>query len=175
MKKSPKKSHSLKGGTADANRLAMAILEVLAGLRTPGEAAEALAISLPRYYQLETRALEALVSACEPKPKGKQPSLEGKIAALQREVERAQRACARQQALVRVAQRSVGLKVNTSSVSKSDKPGKRQRKRRPTVRALKAVETLRKGTPPDDAATVQPLATDVMPTGTKSAKEERTD
>jgi hypothetical protein len=48
----------------------VAILEVLAGLRTPAEAAQSLQISLPRYYVLETRALEGLVAGCEPKPLG---------------------------------------------------------------------------------------------------------
>ena len=35
-----RKGHRLRGGTSQANRLAVAILEVLAGLRTPGEAAQ---------------------------------------------------------------------------------------------------------------------------------------
>ena len=34
----------------DAKRLATVILEVWAGLRTPQQAAEALSVSLPRYY-----------------------------------------------------------------------------------------------------------------------------
>ena len=36
------------GASAEAKRLAAAILEVLAGARTPTEAAEALSLSLPR-------------------------------------------------------------------------------------------------------------------------------
>jgi hypothetical protein len=48
---------------AGVKRQAAAILEVLAGARTPTEAATALAVSLPRYYQLESRALEGLVAA----------------------------------------------------------------------------------------------------------------
>jgi hypothetical protein len=43
--------------SAEAKRLAAAVLEVLAGTRGPGEAAVALGISLPRYYQLKGRAL----------------------------------------------------------------------------------------------------------------------
>jgi len=39
--------------SATAKRLAAAILEVLAGARTPTEAAQTLELSLPRYYQLE--------------------------------------------------------------------------------------------------------------------------
>ncbi len=58
-------------GSREANRVAAAILEVLAGVRTPTCAAEALAISLPRYYQWEERALEGLLLACEPRPLGR--------------------------------------------------------------------------------------------------------
>jgi len=142
----PKASHGVQGGSGIANRLAVGILEVLAGVRTPADAAAALEISLPRYYQLETRALEGLVAACEPRPKGKQPSLEKKIAELEREVEQAQREAARQHALVRAAHRSLGLKA-PHKPGKSDKQPKDQkgrRKRRPTVRALKAARVLKK-------------------------------
>ena len=170
MKSSAKKSHAVKSGTVDANRSAIAILEVLAGLRTPAQAAEALTISLPRYYQLETRALDAMVSACEPKPKGKQPSPEGKIASLQREVQRAKRECARQQALVRVVQRSIGLKASAPP-SKSDKRDNRQRKRRPMVRALKAADALRTTARRENGEAAQQPVTDAVPTGKTSAKE----
>lgn len=170
MKNSAKKTHAVKSGTAEANRSAIAILEVLAGLRTPAQAAEALAISLVGYYHLETRALDAMVVACEPRPKGKQPSPEGKIAALQRELERAQRECARQQALVRVAQRSIGLKA-PAPPPKSDKQGHRRRKRSPTVRALKAAEALRNNARPQGGEAVQQPLTDVGPTEKRSAKE----
>jgi hypothetical protein len=37
----------------EAKRVAAAILEVLAGARTPSEAATALAMSVPHYYQVE--------------------------------------------------------------------------------------------------------------------------
>jgi hypothetical protein len=37
------------GASAEAKRVAAAILEVLAGARTPTEAAQALGLSLPRY------------------------------------------------------------------------------------------------------------------------------
>src|SRR6185437_11206452 len=44
-------------GSVQARRQAAAILEVLAGVRRPSEAAQALETSLPRYYLLERRAL----------------------------------------------------------------------------------------------------------------------
>ena len=142
---SPRKHHGVQGGSTEANRIAVAILEVLAGERTPAEAAAALNISLVRYYLLETRALEGMVAACEPKPLGKQPSPQTRINSLEKELQKARRECARQQALVRAAQRSVGLSaadVQKGKASpKRDKKGRK--KRRPTVRALKAAKTLR--------------------------------
>src|SRR5260370_40572180 len=48
------------GASTEAKRLAAAILEVLAGARTPTEAAQVLALSLPRYYLLEARALHGI-------------------------------------------------------------------------------------------------------------------
>lgn len=150
--------HGVQGGSREANRIAVAILEVLAGARRPAEAAAALKVSLPRYYILETRALEGLVAACEPKPLGKQASPETRIAALEKELEQARRQCARQEALVRVAQRSVGLPAADPRKGKTSSPrGRRGRKkRRPTVRALKAIETLRSRVASTEASEVQP-------------------
>ena len=96
-------------GTSPARRQAAAILEVLAGVRRPSEAAQALGTSLPRYYQLERRALTGLLSACEPAPRGPRVDLARQLAALERENRRLQRECDRQQALVRMAERSLGL------------------------------------------------------------------
>ena len=46
-----------------AKQLAAVVLDVLAGSRTPPQAAETLGVSLPRYYQLEAGALGGLVAA----------------------------------------------------------------------------------------------------------------
>ena len=132
-----------------ARRQAATILEVLAGVRRPSEAAQVLEISLPRYYQLEQRALAGLVSACEPAPRGPRVDLMRRIAALEREKGRLQRECDRQQALVRAAQRSLGLTLpgpaKPPAAGKevgTNSSGKRRRNRRPSVRALKAVRAL---------------------------------
>jgi hypothetical protein len=119
----------------EAKRLAAAILEVLAGLRTPAQAAEAVGVSLPRYYQLEARGLEGLVAALAPKPKGRRRTPASALAALAKENERLQRDLGRQQTLLRLAQRSVGLSPPAAAKGK--------RKRRPTRRALVAAERLR--------------------------------
>src|SRR5262249_46597844 len=67
-------------GGGVASRVAACVLEVLAGVRTPAEAAGELAVSLPRYYQLEQRALQGLVRGCEPPPRGRVASPEGELA-----------------------------------------------------------------------------------------------
>jgi hypothetical protein len=155
----PKGPHAVQPGSGMANRLAAAILEVLAGVRSPTDAARALEVSLPRYYQLETRAVAGLVGACEPRSIGKQPSVEHRVAVLERELEQSRRESARQQALVRVAHRSLGLKAVVEPAPKEASDRKGRRKRRPVVRALKAAEALRKTVGSDEPMAVeQPLA-----------------
>jgi hypothetical protein len=131
---------TLTQSSKDAKQRAAAILEVLAGGRTPTQAAQALGVSLGRYYLLEDKALAALVAACEPQPRGPSPDGARRVASLERECERWQRECTRQQALVRAAQRSIGLAAPPASAAK-DKGKKRRR--RPVVRALAAAERLR--------------------------------
>src|SRR5215831_6469929 len=55
----------------DARKVAAVILEVLAGIRTPAQAAAALGVGVPRYYHLEGRAVRGLVEGCEPRPRGR--------------------------------------------------------------------------------------------------------
>jgi hypothetical protein len=97
------------GASAQARKQAAAILEVLAGVRTPTQAAEALGVSLPRYYVLETRAVQGILLACEPRTIGRQATAESALATLRRECEQLRRECGRQQALARTAQRTIGL------------------------------------------------------------------
>ena len=84
--------------SVEAKRLAAAILEVLAGLRGPSEAAQVLGISLARYYQLENRAVAGLVMSCEPRRRGRgSTGPVNDLAALRQECQRLRRDCARQQ------------------------------------------------------------------------------
>lgn len=156
------KGPAVDGGSREARRLAAAILEVLGGARLPSDAAGALGISLPRYYLLETRALNGLVEACEPKPLGRVRSPESELAAVQNDLERLKRENARLAALVRVAQRTIGLAAPPPP--KPSVGGKKRRKRKPSVRALRAVEHLKKDdvesatTPPGEVSPVGPSA-----------------
>ncbi len=143
----------------ETKRLATAILEVLAGVRTPPDAAKTLNISLPRYYLLEQRALTGLLAACEARSKGRQRSVEREITKLQRELASSQRECTRQQSLLRATQRAVGLAAASPSKSLEKNGGKKTRRRRPTARALRAaraIEVNSSGTLGPDG--VQPLA-----------------
>lgn len=134
----------IEGGSREARLRAAVILDVLAGLCSPAEAARAVGVSLPRYYTLESRLLGQLVSACEDQPRGKRAGPEKRIAELEREVERLRRECARKQALVRAVQRTMG--INLPEKRPLDK---RKRPRRPTIRALKAAAVLRTSPHPD--------------------------
>jgi hypothetical protein len=144
--------------------LAAAILDVLAGGRTPNDAAAALEISPPRYYLLEQRALAGLVAACEPRPVGQTISLKHRMAVLEKELLRSRQECARQQALVRAAQRTIGLTAPAPPKSVTKAVGKKgSRKRRPVVRALKAALAIRTAVLDEPAATSSGvIATEVL-------------
>lgn len=130
------------GASAEAKRRAAAVLEVLAGGRTPTQAAEALSMSVQRYYLLESDVAHAIVLACEPRSLGHGPSPESALASLRRECEQLRREVARQQALVRAAQRTIGLAPPAPPPRGPERTGKKRRKRRPTARALKAAARL---------------------------------
>jgi len=128
---------------AEAQRLAAAILEVLAGVRSPRQVAEALGISLPRYFQMETRAVQALVASCAPRPRGPGRNIERQLSALRRQQERLQRELSRQQTRARLAQRHLGLAPPRAVANQAGGKDKGQKRRRqPVVRALRAAELL---------------------------------
>ena len=128
----------VEGGSREARKRAAVILDVLAGVSTPSDAAGALSVSLTRYYALEAKLLGALVLALEPGADDKRRKPEKKLEELARENERLKRECARKQSLVRALERTMGL-----AFPEATKPGKPKRKRRPTVRALRVSALLR--------------------------------
>jgi hypothetical protein len=131
-------------GDEAAKQSAAVILEVLAGLRTPQEAAQALGTSAMRYYVLERRALEGMVQALEPRPKGKRRRPEDALNVMRREQVRLEREVGRLQALVRAAQRTMKL---PPPPSRERKKGDTRRARRPQVRAEKTIALLRRPEP----------------------------
>lgn len=140
-----KKSKQTPGGSPEARRRVSAVLEVLAGALSPSEAAEVLGCSSTRYYGIEAKALDGMVSACEPRPAGRTRTPERELAALQQAYAKLERECARYKALCRVAQRTAGLSATKVKQAKA-RPGKRKRK--PTVRALKLSQRLQEGAEP---------------------------
>jgi hypothetical protein len=136
------------GVSAAARQQAAAILEVLGGVRTPTEVAAQLAISLTRYYLIECRALQGLLLACEPRPRGKVRSPASQLAALERECEQLRRQATRQQALLRVTERNLGLAAPPAAPVKADqKSPKKRRPRKPKARALLAAAVLQEAAP----------------------------
>lgn len=135
------KGPKLQDASRSARQVATAILEVMAGARLPSDAAKALGISQPRYYLLENRAMNGLIAACEPRRMGRVRSTESELATAERTIKRLEQDCARYAALARVAQRTIGL--NAPQPAKAAEPGKKPRKRKPTVRALKVLDMLK--------------------------------
>jgi hypothetical protein len=159
-------------GSSPANKLAAIVLDVLAGVRLPADAAQQAGISLPGYYHLEQRVLDAIVRACEPRPRGKTRSPQRQLDQLQQQVTRLQQECARQQALVRAAHRTIGVmppvaKPAPEKSAAEKSAGKRHRNRRPTVRALKAARLLREATP------VEPETTSTPPVAERVTQENQ--
>jgi hypothetical protein len=142
-------------GSKEAKRQAAVVLEVLSGLRGPTEGSQAMGVSLSRYYQLETRALQGLITALEPRPKGRQRTAEQERDVLERDKRRLERDVARLQALLRAAERSVGIPPSPKPAKGSKLRGKSQGKRvrRTTVvRARKAIEVLRRDAEPTETS-----------------------
>ncbi len=127
----------IEGASAEARRLAAVILEVLAGVRGTTEAARAAGMSPVRYYAAEARAMRGLLAACEPARRGRRPAAgAGDTAGLRQEVERLRKQCARQQTLLRLQQRALGVQA-----AGTEKGGKKRR--RPwKKRTLRLIEGL---------------------------------
>lgn len=148
------KATGKKGGASapphsrEAKRMAAVILETLSGLRTPTEAAEVLGIAASRYYMMETRALDGLIAACEPRQRGPRASPEKDLEQLRGEVRKQRQECERYKSLHRMAQRSIGI---TAPERRGTETGRKRKKRKPVVRALRVVDRLKQDS---DASTM---------------------
>lgn len=153
--------------SVEARRIASAILDVLAGVRSITEAAQALGITTARYYAWESRAVTALVAACEPRNPGPLPgaALPAEIERLRADRDRLKTEAARYQALARIAQAAFGPPPTPPAPvapgGAADRPGARQRRaraaavptaatgprprqrKRPTVRAMRLARQVR--------------------------------
>ena len=117
-------------GSHQAKQCAAVILEVFAGIRGAQEAGEALGLSPNRYYQLEARGLQGMITALEPKPKGRQSTPQDEIRKLTAEKDHLAREVGRLTSLVRASRRSLGISSTTSKKAKtrSRKRGHRGKK-----------------------------------------------
>jgi hypothetical protein len=148
----PMGAKSVRGSDA-ARRLAALLLEAWSGVRSTQSASDAMGVALTRFYQLEARALQLLVSAMEPRPRGRQRSVESEIAKLKAEKQRLVREAERYQSLYRTAQRALGIAV-AKPPDKSDNPapgGKRKRGPRKRARGQAVAAVLLGGVPADGA------------------------
>ena len=66
-------------GSDAARRLAALLLEAWSGVRSTQDASLAMGVALTRFYQLEARALESIVAALEPRPRGRQVTAAGEL------------------------------------------------------------------------------------------------
>lgn len=162
-------AHPAPHATTEAQRRAAVILEVLAGVRTPQEASDVLKICVNHYYLLERKALATLVAACEPVPhRGRVPTAARRVQQLERELATCRRDCQRQAALVRAAQRAVGLPCSSvtaeapSRASRSRGGQKQASRRRTQPRALRAARALKKSLATAPPAAVEPSVETVV-------------
>lgn len=131
-------------GSDAARRLAALLLEAMSGIRTTQSAADAMGVSLPRYYVLEARGLNGMVAALEPRARGRQRTLESEMAKLRAETKRLEREVSRWQSLYRVGQRSLGL-VAARPPKPDAEGGKRRRKPRKRARGEVLARVLQPG------------------------------
>jgi len=161
----PAGPHTLKGSQL-ARRSATVVLEALTGLRSTQEAADAMGIALPRYYVLETRALQGFICALEPRARGRQRTSEHDIRELKADKVMLEREVRRYQALHRAAQRALGVPREDAARASLAKGGKkkaakRRRKQSRGERILRVLKDREETEAMNGAA--QPAALDQKP------------
>ena len=124
----PMGARAVRGSDA-ARRVVALLLEAWSGVRTTMAASEAMGVTLPRFYQLEARALQVLVMAMEPRPRGRPRTAEDALGKLQAERQRLLRDVERYQSLYRTAQRALGVAV-ARPPEKANNPGSGGKRRR---------------------------------------------
>lgn len=145
--KGPPKQPPEAAASSQARRTATVLLEVLAGLRTTGDAARTLGVTPVRFYHIEERAIGGLISACEPRPSGLQPAAREahELERLREQVRRQGMELNQVRSVLRTTQRQLGVATAPDPAVKPGKDGKSAKKsRRPTVRALTMVRRLLK-------------------------------
>ncbi len=128
-------------GSAAAKRIFALMLEVLSGIRSTMDAADGMGVALVRYYQLETRALQAMLEALEPRPRGRKAKTESEWKAeFAREKKQLNGEIARYKTLYRSLRRVAGVTAPTKKTG--GKNGTRIRRLRKKGRGERVVAAL---------------------------------
>lgn len=147
-------------GSDKARKSVAVVLEVLTGIRGPQDGADALGITLSRYYAIETRGLQGMLTALEPRPRGRVLTPAREIERLRQETTRLSRDVERGRAVLRALERTVG--VTKSLPPTGPKRGtiggrhgnkKPRMRRRTVVRAERAIAALRDTSDPSSTST----------------------
>jgi hypothetical protein len=149
-------------GSDAARRHAALLMEVWSGVRTTQAASEAMGIAVTRFYQLEARALQMMVSAMEPRQRGRPRTAESELGKLKLEKQRLLRDVERFQSLYRTAQRALGVAV-AKPVDKAENPapgGRRKRGPRKKARGQAVAAALLGGAQPEGAREASDGATE---------------
>ena len=129
-------------GSVDARRAAAMMLEVMSGVRTPTEAAQVLGMSQMKYYLAESRALQGMVTALEPRPRGRRTKKsEDILAKVTQERDRLKRDLNRMTSLLRLVRKGAKL----GEPEQTMKSGRKRRK--PVCRAEKLMKRLEEPVP----------------------------
>lgn len=114
-------------GSDGAKRKMALVLEAIAGLRTIQSACTELGIAVPQYYALETRMLQAMIDALEPRKRGRKVDVVAELERQRKAYVDLERELMRVQALYRTTQRAVGVKEPVRGLG-SKKPTTRTRR-----------------------------------------------
>jgi hypothetical protein len=177
-RRTPRATRFGQGQNGEAKRRAAIVLEVLAGMRTPSEGAAALGLSVSCYYLLERKALQGLLDGCQPQVKGSPaPGPERQLVRLQKELDKSRQECLRQASLVRATQRAMGLpavaKPAGPSKADSGKQGRKTKRRRPSIRAMRAAKALREDSSLEETPTEVKQSLDVTVDSTCVATDQK--
>ena len=152
QRQQPMGAKAVRGSDA-ARRHAALLLEAWSGVRSTQSASDAMGVALTRFYQLEARALQVIVEAMEPRPRGRQKTAETEVVKLRLEKQRLLRDVERFQSLYRTAQRSLGVAVAKPTEPKKNAApgGKRRRGPRQKARGQAVASVLLGNAPPSGA------------------------
>jgi hypothetical protein len=141
--KDSKTAEAMLTGSEEAKRKMALLLEALAGLRTIQSACTELGIAAPQYYALETRMLQAMVDAMEPRKRGRPVDLHQELERQRQAYVDLERELERVRALHRATQRAVGIREERGGSASGSKKSAAAKKKAPTTLRRKAPKKTR--------------------------------